>query len=121
MRLILKASGKQGVPQGGVISPLLSKLRDVFRRFQSQPVERVIELINPILRGWVNYFAVGHSSRCFSFVQDWVEKKIRRHLSRARKRRGFGWTRWSRQWLYESLGLFNGYHVRHHAPNASPA
>jgi hypothetical protein len=35
-------------------------------------------LINPILRGWVNYFAVGHSSECFSFIQDWVEKKVRR-------------------------------------------
>ena len=77
----------------------------------SQPVGRVIELINPILRGWVNYFAVGHSSRCFSFVKDWVEKKIRRHLMRARKRQGFGWKRWSRQWLYEKLGLFNGYRV----------
>ena len=47
--------------------------------------------INPILRGWVNYFAVGHSSRCFGFVRDWVEKKIRRHLMRARGRQGFGW------------------------------
>ena len=62
----------------------------------SQPVGRVIELINPILRGWVNYFAVGHSSRCFSLVKDWVEKKVRRHLMRARKRTGFGWERWSR-------------------------
>ena len=26
LRLLLKASGKQGVPQGGVISPLLSNL-----------------------------------------------------------------------------------------------
>jgi len=86
---------------------LLGKLRDVFRRFASQPVGRVIELINPILRGWVNYFAVGHSSRCFSFVKDWVEKKIRRHLMRARKRNGFGWQRWSRPWLYGELGLFN--------------
>src|SRR5215831_9740399 len=50
--------------------------RDVFRRFASQPVGRVVERINPILRGWVNYFAVGHSSRCFSFVKDWVEKKV---------------------------------------------
>ncbi len=54
---------------------LLGKLRDMFRRYASQPVGRVIELINPILRGWVNYFAVGHSSRCFSFIKDWVEKK----------------------------------------------
>jgi len=91
---------------------LLGKLRDMFRRFASQPVGRVVELINPILRGWVNYFAVGHSSRCFSFVKDWVEKKVRRHLMRARKRKGFGWKRWSRQWLYGELGLFNSYRVR---------
>jgi RNA-directed DNA polymerase len=36
---------------------LLAKLRDLFRRYASQPVGRVIEQINPILRGWVNYFA----------------------------------------------------------------
>ncbi len=91
---------------------LLRKLKDVFRSFQSQPIDRVIYLINPILRGWVNYFAVGHSSRCFGFVRDWVEKKIRRHLMRARNRQGFGWKRWSRRWLYDGLGLFNGYRVR---------
>jgi RNA-directed DNA polymerase len=54
---------------------LLAKLRDIFRRYRSQPVQRVIELINPILRGWVAYFAVGHSRRCFSFVSQWVERK----------------------------------------------
>jgi len=31
----------------------------------------VIEMINPILRGWVNYFAVGHSGRCFTSIKDW--------------------------------------------------
>ena len=35
-------------------------------------------MIDPMLRGWVNYFAVGHSSECFSFIKDWVEKKVRR-------------------------------------------
>jgi RNA-directed DNA polymerase len=100
---------------------LLGKLRDVFRRYASQPVGRVIERINPILRGWVNYFAVGHSSRCFSFVKDWVEKRIRRHLMRARKRKGFGWRRWSRQWIYSELGLFNAYRVRRPEPKAQPA
>jgi outer membrane protein OmpA-like peptidoglycan-associated protein len=27
-------------------------------------------------------------------------------MLRARKRKGFGWTRWSRPWLYETLKLF---------------
>jgi RNA-directed DNA polymerase len=99
---------------------LQRKLKDVFRRHQSQPVDRVVQLINPILRGWVNYFAVGHSSECFSFIKDWVEKKVRRHMLRARKRKGFGWTRWSRQWLYETLRLFNGYRIRRPLPKVAP-
>jgi RNA-directed DNA polymerase len=91
---------------------LFAKLKEIFRRFTSQPVGRVIELINPILRGWVNYFAVGHSSRCFSMIEDWVEKKVRRHLMRARQRKGFGWKRWSSTWLHETLGLFHEYRVK---------
>ncbi len=90
---------------------LLRKLKETFRCFQSQPLDRVVELINPVLRGWVRYFAIGHSSRCFTFIKDWVEKKARRHLGRSSKRQGFGWNRWSRRWLYETVGLFNGYRV----------
>src|SRR6516225_2538191 len=98
---------------------LLDKLKDIFRCFQSQPVGRVVTLITPILRGWVRYFAVGDASRCFGFVQDWVEKKVRRHLMRARGLRGFGWDRWSRRWLYAHLGLFDGYRVSR-PPKALP-
>src|SRR5499427_1092724 len=97
----------QYVPRLKKRTALLAKLREIFRRYVSQPVRQVIELINPVLRGWVNYFAVGHSSRCFSFIKDWVEQKIRRHLMRARLRPGLGWNRWSRTWLYERLGLFH--------------
>ena len=99
------------VPKLKKRTALLRKLKEIFRRYVSQPVGRVIELINPILRGWVHYFAVGDSSRCFSYIQLWVEKKVRRHLMRARGRKGFGWKRWSTPWLYDALGLFNGYRV----------
>ena len=90
---------------------LLRKLKDIFRRHISQPVSRVIYLINPILRGWVNYFRVGHSSKCFGFIKDWVQKKIRRFLMRSKRRQGFGWKRWSRDWIYVHMGVFNDYHV----------
>ena len=91
---------------------LLRQLREIFWRYRSQPVQSVVTLINPILRGWVNYFAIGHSSRCFQLVKRWVELKIRRHLRRSRHRRGFGWVAWSTSRLYAAFGLFNGYHVR---------
>lgn len=101
---------------------LFAKLREVFRRNVSQPVGKLTEEINPILRGWVNYFRVGHSNRCFSMVKRWVEKKVRRHLMRSQGRRGMGWKRWSREWIYGTLGLFNDYRVgRDLLPKACPA
>jgi RNA-directed DNA polymerase len=95
---------------------LLRELKEDFRRHRSQPVQRVITAINPKLRGWVNYFAHGNSARCFGFIQQWVEKKVRRHLARNSKREGFGWKRWSRRWLRAHLGLFNDYRVAYTQP-----
>ena len=77
-------------------------------------------LINPILRGWVRYFAVGDSHHCLGFIKDWVAKKVRRHLMRARNRKGFGWKRWSRRWLYDTLRLFNNSRVSRPQPKALP-
>src|SRR6266567_180875 len=116
-RLVRSRKGKwrtQFVPKMKKRTALLRKLKAVFHRSVSQPGRQVIEEINPILRGWVNYFAIGHSSRCFSFIKLWVEKKVRRHLMRARGRQGFGWKRWSTQWLHDKLGIFNGYRVSRH-------
>jgi len=124
-RRVKTLRGKWGVRMTPIMkarNSLLSKLKEVFRSYQSQPVKRVIEEINPILRGWVNYFRIGHSSRSFGYVKDWVEKKIRRHLMRARKRKGFGWNRWSREWLYQTVGLYGDYKVRYYQePKGLPA
>ena len=109
------------VPQGKKRRALLRKLKETFRRFRSQPVSKVIEEINPILRGWVNYFAIGNSSRCFSYIRHWVEKKIRRHLARARQRPGFGWKRWSSRWMYQQLGLHDNYRVRRYIRSSKAA
>jgi RNA-directed DNA polymerase len=98
-------------PRAKKRTALLQTLKQVFRSYRSRSAAEVIARINPILRGWVQYFAVGHSSRCFSFIRDWVEKRIRAHLARARQRHGFGWKRWSKAWLYGDLGLFNDYRV----------
>jgi RNA-directed DNA polymerase len=99
---------------------LLRKLQDICRRYESQPVDRGVALLNPLLRGWGRYFAVGDSSRCFGFIKDWVEKKGRRHLMRARNRQGFGGKRWSRRRLYDTLRLFNDYRVSRPQPKALP-
>ena len=94
---------------------VLHKLKAVFQRSDSQPIRGVIAEINPILRGWVAYFRIGHASRGFAYVKLWIEKKVRRHMMRARNRGGFGWTRWSTAWLHEALGLFGDYRVQYRA------
>jgi len=99
------------VPKMKARTDLLRNMKEIFKRYKSQPLSRIVELINPILRGWINYFRIGNSSECFAYVRDWVEKKIRRHLMCVRKRHGFGWNRWSRDWLYNNLGLYNDYRV----------
>jgi RNA-directed DNA polymerase len=114
-RRVRTYSGKwraHDAPQMKKRTTLLRKLKAIFRRYPSQPIDRVISRINPILRGWVTYFAIGDAGRCFGYVQDWVEKKMRRHLMRARKRKGFGWKRWSRRWLYDTLGVCGRYRVQ---------
>ncbi len=111
--------GKWGIsktPKMSARTKLLRNIKETFRRHRSQPLDRVICLINPKLRGWVNYFRVGNSSRCFTYVKDWVEKKARRHLMRARKLQGFGWDRWSRHWLYQGLSLYSDYKIRYYQP-----
>ena len=37
------------------------------------------------------------------------------------KRQGFGWKRWSRRWLYESLGLYSDYQIRYYVPSVKAA
>lgn len=111
-RRVKSRNGKwraQCTPRMKKRTELLRKLKPIFRSLRSQPPELIVARINPILRGWVAYFAIGHSGRCFTFVRDWVGKKMRRHLMRAQKRQGFGWKRWSERWLYGQLGLFDGY------------
>jgi len=101
---------------------LTEKISLILSRHRSQPIAMAVKAINPVLRGWVNYFRVGHASRTFSYIRHWVELKVRRHLMRARRRCGFGWKRWSSEWIFRVLGLFDDYKVRYlqATPKAGP-
>ena len=50
--------GVRYVPTMKARTALLRKLKELFRRFRSQPIDRVIGLDQPGLRGWVNYVRV---------------------------------------------------------------
>lgn len=90
-------------------SKVIEKIRDVFQRFESQPLTRVRDLINPILRGWVQYFRIGNSSKVFGYVKDWLTRKIRRHLMKAKGKQGFGWKQWSTKGLYAVYNIYSDF------------
>ena len=103
----------QDTPQPKARTAWLQERKAVCRRARSQPVDRVIAAINPRRRGWGHDFRIGHASRCVACVRWGGERSIRRHLRRARHRRGFGWQRWCTAWRHTTLGWFGESRVRH--------
>jgi RNA-directed DNA polymerase len=100
---------------------LIAKLKVLFRKYRSQPIKWVIEEINPILRGWVNYFRIGNSKETFAYIKMWVDKKIRRHLMRAKKKKGFGWKWWSKKEIVKITGVYYDYRIRYLRQKTLPA
>ncbi len=93
---------------------LTQQVKEICRSSRSQAVKLLVSQINPVIRGWVNYFRIGHSSRTFGYIRLWITERVRRHMMRARQRKGFGWKRWSSRWICEVLGLYNDYGVRYY-------
>lgn len=101
-------------PQKKKRTRFLRELSHTLRRSLHVPVQEVVrEVINPRVRGWVNYFRWGHSSQDLKFVRWQVDAKVRRFASRQRPKRRGGrrWTTWSMQEIYEDWGLFQDYRV----------
>ncbi len=78
------------------------------------PIKVIIKRLNAAVAGWVQYFRVGHSSRAFSEVRDYLEMKVRILLTRRKKRRkrSIGWERWSNEYIYGTLGLYWGWQLQ---------
>ena len=115
----VRKSSKEGyfirmTPKKKARKAVKAKIRETIRRGGSTPATMLISQINAILTGWVNYFRIGHSSRAFSEVRDYVEMKLRTLLTRPKRRRksSVGWRRWSNEYLYGVLGLYWDWTVR---------
>jgi hypothetical protein len=78
--------------------------QEVFRRHRSQPMEQVISLINPMLRGWVNDYAWGiPANASASSKTGWRRRSGA--LQRMPRNGRVGGERWNKRWLYDTLGL----------------
>jgi RNA-directed DNA polymerase len=101
-------------PQKKKCTAFLRDLRTILRRCLHLPVAKVIrEIVNPRIRGWVNFFRWGNSGAALSFVCWQVDKKVRLFASRQRPKRRGGrqWTTWSHTEIYVDWGLYSDYAV----------
>jgi RNA-directed DNA polymerase len=103
-------------PRPKKVTSLLRQIRDTLHASRNLRVQAAVARVNPILRGWVNYFRVGNSSQAFGKVERHVEHKVRRFAAKQSKRKGLGWKRWSSDLVYGEWGLFRDYRL--HYPNA---
>ena len=90
-------------PQCGLIR---SKIKAATGRNQvSRPVSAVVEGLNPVLRGWGNYFRWGNSARKFAAVDSYVHQRLAILASNKEGRRGRNWKkRFTYSWV-RSLGV----------------
>jgi RNA-directed DNA polymerase len=96
------------------------KVKAVLKAHHDKPLKEVIQAVNTVVRGWVNYFRVGNSNNTFGKVRHYIEKKVRRFVMKRKGLKSFGWKRWSREDIYKQWGLYSDYQVRYLYPKAAP-
>jgi group II intron reverse transcriptase/maturase len=103
-------------PRAKAMTALRERIRNVtnWRRWgRMRDIREVIEELNPILRGWGNYFRTGNASRHFHdidrYVTDRLHRLLRRrrcHQGRRRKKRPILWHRdWPHERFVRDFGL----------------
>jgi len=62
------------------------KIRDVLQGARGRSLKKVIEELNPILRGWMAYFKLAETQRALEELDGWIRRKLRCILWRQWKR-----------------------------------
>lgn len=75
------------------------KIRQLTPRNHGMNVEEMIEQLNPVLRGWANYFRIANCKGVFAQLMEWIRRRLRmkkmrewkkwKQLHKALKRRGY--------------------------------
>ncbi len=94
-------------PSAAAMKRLRVKVRDRTGRSRAGTrIEWVIEDLNPILRGWGNYFRTGNAGKKFGHVDDYVYWRLRRLMikKRGRNLRAGQAAQWTSDWFVE-MGL----------------
>ncbi|NUO10356.1 MAG: group II intron reverse transcriptase/maturase, partial [Candidatus Brocadia sp.] len=64
------------------------KIKAALKANWNKPFKEVIQTVNAIIRGWVNYFRIGNSNSTFNKVRNYIEMKVRKFVMRRKKLKG---------------------------------
>ncbi len=84
-------------PSKESVEKLREKLRKEWKLFYGQEVDRVIEKLNPVIRGWANYFRVSVASMVFKKIDSWMYERQFRYVKRTHPTKSLTW-RQGRYW-----------------------
>lgn len=79
-----KISPKWKRPSEKAIEIFKEKLRFLTRRTQPKNVKMLVEQLNPVLRGWGNYFNAGDHERLFVYIDGWYRSRLRSFIEKRR-------------------------------------
>jgi group II intron reverse transcriptase/maturase len=92
-------------PREKSIHRFMDQVRQRTRRRVPLNTEELIEWINPVLRGWGNYFKRAHVRKLFNRLDRWVVRRIWSH--QFKRWRCAGWKVLPAAKLYGEFGLVN--------------
>jgi RNA-directed DNA polymerase len=65
---------------------LTQRIRELLRSGRGRSLAHTIETLNPLLRGWINYFQLAQSKQALEDLDGWVRRRLRCLLWRQWKR-----------------------------------
>ena len=93
MSEIYKKRYAQKWPSNKAMKAIRAKVRDFLgsRAILNWKIDEVIRKLNPLLRGWMNYFRYGNSSKKFVHIDSYVHERLALWWSKKRRKRGRRW------------------------------
>jgi RNA-directed DNA polymerase len=78
-------------PSRKSVRRLKEHLREVWRRFQGAPVAAVVRALNPVIRGWANYFRAQCAGKTFAKLEKWMYDREVRYAKRRHPNKSRFW------------------------------
>ena len=97
-------------PSPKAMNSIKKKVREIALTGQHWELPLLIkERINPLLRGWGNYFKMGNSRKHFVSIANYTTYILCIMLRKKHKKRSKGWRDHPPSWFYDYHGLFKLY------------